>query len=271
MYNSKETRQELTANAVFAATDISSVEWVCPIATISGNTIEPIPCIHETEVDKAAFVLRVSLRPYPSKPGARSRQCFMYSDIVPHVENLVVWIGSRVLIIQLSEDVADGQAENASHVSLIGTGTEIREMNIATGGDKRLSRQILLHPCLWQSEQLDDARFAIHTLGSRQKYNDVSVICNAAAIILLLHEFKRDQEASSTQSKDHGISSLAIGTEGAQPRRWSPYIFGVEHKLLQPCRLCKSTGRSAALAKRQTSPTEAQLLCDCTWIGRTEC
>ena len=270
LYTSKDARQEITAQGVFVATDASSVEWVCHIATIGGTTVDPVSCIHEAENEKSAFILRVSLRPYRSRKGTRSRQCFIYSDIVPDVDTLVVWIGSRVLFLQLLGDIAEDQAARADDLSLVGTGTEVREVGLATGGGDRLSRQLVLHPCLWLNEQLDDARLAI--LKSRLLLNskNVSVTCNATAIILLLQEFRRHGKASAHGTLG-GDFSTALDAEGEQSRLWSPYTFGIEHKLLQPCRLCRATGRSAALAKQLESAAKAQLLCECRWLNRTEC
>ena len=270
LYNSKTARQEITAQGVFVATDVSSVEWVCPIGTIGRTAIDPISCIHEVENEEGAFILRVSLRPYRSRKGARSRQCFIYSDVVPDLDTLAVWMGSRVLFLQLSGDIAEDQAEKGNYLSHIGTGTEVREIGLTTDGCDRLSQQFLLHPCLWLNDQFDDARFAIHTSGSWVTYNDVSIICNAAAMILLLHEFRRDQNTSA-QGKYGGSFSSALVAGGEQSRLWSPYAFGIEHKLLQPCNRCKSTGRSAGLSKKPTSAGGESSSCECKWISRTEC
>jgi hypothetical protein len=264
LYQSKEARDSVTACGTFNATNISIVDSTCPVATISNGRLNVITSDCRAGNVNGGFVLWVSLRHYPERAGAPLRQCFIYANFIPESQSLAVSVGTRVLFLSSPHDTTGSRTE----LTLKGSGTEMREVSLRADGDDRLSRLYFLHPGLWWQGQLEDSIFAIETSRGRLQRNELSVICNAAAVLSLLRDYDHDQNAR--EQSLHRTANTVMATEDEQPALWLPYVFGIENKILRPCAICKSTGRSAAVAK--TGRVEPKLFagCHCRWLSPEE-
>lgn len=260
LLSSEDVRREVTACGVFAATNASSIDWLCVLATIGPKSLDPISCIHEVETEGAAFVVRISLRPYRSKSTGQSWQCFVYLNAVPAADAVAVWIGSRVLFLLPNEDSA-----GIHDMSIVALGTEVHECS-KNAGDGRLSKQFLLHPSLWLNRQLSDAVFEIKHTAEIIPSRTVPVLCNAAAMVLLLREARGNQKPLARIDENGSLSAGGF-VEEEQSMLWSPYGFGIAHEILEPCGTCK-TRDSLPKWKEDVSERSA---CGCRWKSRTEC
>lgn len=208
----------------------------------------------------------------------------IYADVVPEEGDLLAHIGSRVLFCRstASPDEMKSPADREI-LSIIGTGTELLQRSFGYRVDNRLSTQVLPHPCSWKARQLHDASFCTasntrrgssgHIKGSRQYPRGVNVLCNAAAMVTFLIE--SDKFEPSTLCSDCNKDSISVAsqdyidhqsvTQADLEDGWSPYHFGIQHKVLDPCRLCKTMGPSTFGLPHPGFDHLLPRECECKW------
>ena len=96
------------------------------------------------------------------------------------------------------------------------------------------------------------------------------IVCNTAAIVTLLAEsakfnlFPSDDGIGSPEpdSMTHASDEDSVMRSEAL---WSPYLFGIQHGILDPCRLCMELGPSIFAPPPRMHVDQMKEACECRW------
>lgn len=220
LHHERSTPHGFIANGVFITFGIYEIQWVEIIATIDRTMVQPYSESLVEESDAKGFALRIGTQTL-SKWSSQDRAYFVYATKVPSEGDLVARIGSCDLFCRGSRCERD----------LYAYGVEIK-----SALNQQLRAVSLRQPCLWFRQRLSGASFTVvhdATTNSDTRYRQrqdgsVMILCNAAAILTLL--FESTQEGVRKYDADPGKTAA---------EEWSPYDFGIQHGVLEPCFRCR--------------------------------
>ncbi|SMR45904.1 unnamed protein product [Zymoseptoria tritici ST99CH_1A5] len=253
---SEDDSRPVEASGLFWAGSVSSITRMQVIAYVSDEDVFPREGSLKSVNQDHTFVLRLEVRTRGSKHSMRPRSCFVYSYHIPEVDHLVAWIGHRVLFLVQETSTLSDHGRLRPAVSIIGTGTEM--VDTTNSRSNHLLRTLrLAHPGTWKRQQLAGAQFISLPDHERRLSADIKVLCNAAAIVTLLRESRRSR--ITTELERPPVDTL-------QSSLWAPYVFGIQHKVLNPCSICR-TNRMSPLVAREPAQDRCFELeeCTCRW------
>ncbi|KAK1058500.1 hypothetical protein LTR74_013389 [Friedmanniomyces endolithicus] len=271
LYNSETLRKAITARGVFAMSGLSQITFVSVLAAMDDSKIQPIAAVDELSSSNSGLVLRIVVGAQNPRHSRLTRDHFVYAMTMPESGDLFGRIGSRMFFFR---------AREAQKLRLVGNGSEAQTTSLHDS-DLRLSTRLLQHPRLWLRRQLPDASFqaierrpkpAEWARSARRELNDIAIECNGAATVALLSESKSfaatgldegriDQlPGTDVECKNPDVNDAAQASD-----LWSPYAFGLQHKLLDSCRTCRVWGTSSFNLQRQWPTESVREECECKW------
>lgn len=259
---SEVARQDITARGLFLAPTLLEIVSISAVATIRSGTVQPLRHESTTSLDLQGFVLRIIVR-------GNQRERFVYANLIPIDAELVTFLGPRIFIFRRRRAIRQESADEV--LELLTTGSVIIPAPSASSASDRLSTLVLQHPCNWAKQQLTDARFTLHEcspkLSWKSRTPEVAILCNGPALITLLIE------SQLLEPDHHPMAEPKTQTFVPDPARekpgkfelWSPYVFGVQHGLLDPCRTCETSGRSSFARPLRQEGHDVTSHCRCEW------
>ncbi|EME89290.1 uncharacterized protein MYCFIDRAFT_210044 [Pseudocercospora fijiensis CIRAD86] len=263
-YQEKDLVNCHTAQAIFTTTGLLEVTSAQTIAAICNDAITPMAELQKPVSEVEAFVLRVLVRsPLPGQPHFQ-RKSFVYANAVVEKGDMVGRIGNHMLFMRRLE-TKEHFAMNRELI-IQAAGTAVSPVLSMGPASDYLSTQLFPHPSLWKRHRLAGICFHLVTdaIGderrggtSRGNRGGVAVSYNTAAIVTLLVDsnmFRRDHDDLDIPDYNSDL-----------PEVWSPYVFGEQNHILEPCQACRIIGRQFS-HKWDLAAEDQEEPCSCRWL-----